>query len=402
MKKILVIILCFIIVSCSAVTAFASETNSGDGTEIDNGRVLYYQAFGESFKGKTFADAGMTEKTNTNGTTTVENGFLSSTVSTNKKSPVVTLPDVLSSTTYTVEMSFRFKKNGSNVERDSSAIFIGFNFDDFNNDSFDYRAGMYYRDNSNNNNYKPENTKFNKTDVEALNAVRSAWQLNGNTYGEDAKITVAVKNDILYKMTISCDNKVWECTDVYDTYKNEELNSGILYIWNYQSGIDISSIRVVEGVDYTDADLHGQFATKSYSDFCNTDVISTGVQPGLTDAKARLVAEIDGSKFAAAGFKVSLSYTDNTDSSSPVAVTTQTKDMTAHYAYTSLAADGVIGAITPENSGNYLIAIVIDGIPDTVSDLKVTFTPYAVTADGETYIGLQFVYDFATQTVTVQ
>ena len=114
------------------------------------------------------------------------------------------------------------------------------------------------------------------------------------------------------------------------------------------------------------------------------------------------MAEIDGSKFAAAGFKVSLSYTDNTDSSSPVAVTTDAKDMTAHYAYSSLAADGVIGAITPQKDGNYLIAIVIDGIPDYVTDLKVTFTPYAVTADGETYIGLQFVYDFATQTVTVQ
>ena len=387
MKKILAFILCItMLIPCAMFNTFAQDSGS-----VESGKVLYDQQFGENFVGKDFADAGMTTIANsTNNENEIVDGILSSKVASGKKSTVVTLPDVVPDhKTYTVEVEFRYKMNKSNAERDGAGLYVGFDYKNNEESTHNGKAGMYYTltkmsDGTTANSYSSANMKFDEpTDTSALAAVMKAWYIGDNGYGATVKMTISVEDDYLRKITLSCGGNYFESTSVISDYKEKKLNSDILYLWNQQAGLDIFSVRVVEGVDYA-------------------NVTNAGVQPGLTDAKARLVAEIDGSKFAAAGFKVSLSYTDNTDSSSPVAVTTDAKDMTAHYAYSSLAADGVIGAITPQKDGNYLIAIVIDGIPDYVTDLKVTFTPYAVTADGETYIGLQFVYDFATQTVTVQ
>lgn len=415
-RKLIAIILCVaMLIPCAMFNTFAEET-----ANVDSGKVLYNQEFGESFKDKTFADADLKTYSTGYGAWKISNtdGYFTGWMANNRIMSLVSLPDVVPDhNTYTVELTYRYttrienNKDKSTVTdrnsvRGSAGMLIGFNLIESSNVSSNGQS--HYTPTHIGTLYSADATDWIKFDTTDANyaAVRKAWAVtedktnSDDEYGEWITMKVSVDNDYFKSIEISCNGAKWTSETVIDAWKDTKLNTDILYIASYQSGFDIKSIRVVEGYDYTE--YKGQFATKSYSDFCNTDVVSVGVQPGLTDAKARLVAEIDGSKFAAAGFKVALSYTDNTDSANPVAVTTNAKDMTAHYAYSSLAADGVIADITPEKEGNYLIAIVIDNIPDTVTNLKITFTPYAVTADSETYTGLQYVYDVATQTVTVQ
>ena len=641
MKKILAFILCItMVIPCAMLSTFAQESNT-----IESGKVLYYQTFGESFKGNTLADAGMTNVTTTDGVTAIDetSGYLSSKVTSGKKTSIVTLPDVLPHQTYTIELTFRFKKNNSGVARGNAHILVGFDYDNFSDtNSGTGRAGMIYSKDGYY--YDGSNTKFTKST--GLDDVLDAWAVNGE-YGEWATMTVAVKDDILYKMTLSCGNTTWESTDVIADYENLELNSNILYIYNYQAGLDfssirvvegvdyteytgkyadqpgydiyvepsepeytgergevlyqqvfaagngvdsfakaglekgtptngdcyidknsgylmtdavnnrvdtmvilpdvltqdtytveivfrfryrntndkrasagivlgfngenpiysgetnqapkttemltvkydnfsswsfdttvsndelvavenewlmgendtcgdwikmtvavrydklykmslscngqtwesdvptakdvlnttqlyianyqagldISSIKVVEGVDYTENDIHGQFATKSYSDFYNTDVISTGIQPSvITSQEIRLVAEIKGLNFKAAGFRVSITYTDD-NADNPTAPITKSNDMVAHCAYLSLSARGEnneIASIEPKNGGDYLIAIAIEGIEERYTITSVTFTPYAINADGHTYIGETYTYNYTTQSVVAQ
>lgn len=397
-RKLIAIILCVsMLIPCAMLNTFAEEEPT-----VDSGKVLYNQEFGESFIGKTLADAGLTEYTefapsangNRHFVEVTSEGLLQVRTTQNRYFGCLSLPTDTAPEhgTYTLEMTFRFRPNASNQSRDNS--WFGFAWGEFQTQQYTYQAVKHISAEA------EGDWNFSVADDESFSKVKEQWKYTGNTYadvyGNNVTMKLSLEGNKLVGASLECNEKKWSSQT---PIKELELTGDIgMYIRD--CSIDIFSIKVVEGVDYTE--YKGQFATKSYSDFYNTDVVSVGVQPGLTGTKARLVAEIDGSKFIAAGFKVVLSYTDNTDSANPVAVTTDAKDMTAHYAYTSLAADGVIGAITPEKNGNYLIAIVIDNIPASVSDLKVTCTPYSVTADGETYIGEQFVYDFATQIVVAQ
>ena len=112
--------------------------------------------------------------------------------------------------------------------------------------------------------------------------------------------------------------------------------------------------------------------------------------------KVRLVAEIKGYDYKAAGFKVSATWDGKIESAEI--------DLGCSYAYTSLFAEdegGNIEPIVPTREGYYLIAVIIDNIPTDKINLKLTFQPYVVTADGtESLVGEAFIYDVAANTCT--
>ncbi len=100
--------------------------------------------------------------------------------------------------------------------------------------------------------------------------------------------------------------------------------------------------------------------------------------------KVRLVAEIEGDAWQAAGFRVKLSA-DGIEGKTAIMPVTQ--------AYTSLLAqtDGGISQVVRATEHSYLIAVVIEGIPVNGYDrIALTFTPYASdaygTVDGRTAI----------------
>lgn len=383
MKKILAFILCItMLIPCAMFNTFAQDSDS-----VESGKVLYDQQFGENFVGKDFADAGLTPGEEATGASYIDQttGYLESWVNNNCTDPIAVLPDILPShRTYTIEVVFRFTTRINNTNssqrsaRNSAAFSIGFNGLTTHSDASPSATDMVTVTHGSWN----QQLNFSYDSNAAL-----PWKLadtspdtdkNVDRYGEWVKLTLSVKDDCLSKLVLACDGT----TLVFDQPQNtDKLNSTKLYIANRQAGLDISSIRVVEGVDFA-------------------NVTNAGVQPGTDGKSARLVAEIADSKFAAAGFKVSLSYTNATTNET---VTTGVNDKKANYAYTSLVADTDRGIeqITPKD-GYYLIAIVIEEIPDYVTDLKITFTPYATTADGDTYTGQVYVYDVAAQTVDVQ
>ena len=131
-----------------------------------------------------------------------------------------------------------------------------------------------------------------------------------------------------------------------------------------------------------------QLAALVASDF-GDQVINSGLQKGVgTNAnsnKVRLVAQIKGADYAKAGFTVTATWDGKTDAT-PV-------DLPCNFAYTSLAKeneDGSIGEETPK-AGYYLIAVIVDNIPTNLTNVTLTFTPYA-----DDYTGEAFTYNVST------
>ncbi len=403
MKKILAIILCFVMISCSVVTAFAIGTENSDGT-VEDGTVLYHQEFGKNFVGKDFVDAGMTNKTDTSkGTTEInDDGFLSSRFkSGNYRGTIVTLPDLSTGTTYTsytMEVVFRFTKNASDETKDNAYIYLGFDEDYLNatDTTNSPKVGVAY------NSFSTDGTKFNNADSEneattkIWNTVNSKWLIpDGANCGAWVKMSVAIKDQRLHKMTLSCDGAKWESIGVADKFKDMTFDGSQLYIYNLRAGFDISSVRVVSGVEYTT--YKGEFAARSYDGYEPT-VHTRGAQLGTaidTANMARLVGEIRGKSFTEAGFLVQI--TNGNDVSDPI-------KMPIHTAYRSLL-EGNVGVITPSYSNDseesyYLIAMKIDLSENASSEaLKITFQPYATNDDG-TYYGITYDFNCINKVVT--
>lgn len=152
--------------------------------------------------------------------------------------------------------------------------------------------------------------------------------------------------------------------------------------WTNASGMSYDDIRCYNTALTTD-----QLSDLVVSEF-GDDVINIGLQKGVgtnEGNKVRLVAQIRGADYDAAGFKVTATWDGKTDAT-PV-------DLPCNFAYTSLAKedeDGTIGAITPA-TGYYLIAVIVDDIPTNLQNVTLTFTPYA-----DTYEGKPFTYNVST------
>ena len=160
--------------------------------------------------------------------------------------------------------------------------------------------------------------------------------------------------------------------------------------YTYAKGMSYDDIRC-----YTKAlsvDDLKNIILDEFAEEAPADVITRGAQKSLDGSKVRLVAEIKGYEYKAAGFLVTASWTGKT--------TADSIDLACNFAYTSLLAEetsGDLTAITPTNEGYYLIAVVVENIPTDKEDLKLTFTPYTVSLDGTvTLEGEVMEYDHAT------
>ena len=111
---------------------------------------------------------------------------------------------------------------------------------------------------------------------------------------------------------------------------------------------------------------------------------------GAESSKVRLVAEIDGCDYLSAGFKVTATWDEQTGTSAEV-------ELVCNHAYVGLLAEdenGSIEEIAPSKAGKYLIAVIIENIPVSYTNVILTFTPYAISAeDHTTYLGESFVYN---------
>lgn len=391
-KKLIAILLCLAMLPCSLLTVFAT----GEGTQTDAveaGNVLYYQQFNGNVE--SISSTGM----DVPATTTISSeGYLSSSYEYGKRRIVANLPDVLPShNTYTIEMTFRF--NGAYKE--AASIQIGWGPEVAADCLLQITHGQGLK-----------MTYYGK-DYTALydnySDMKDAWwspREKPITPGNFVDVKIQIENGKMTNRSFTVNNVTYYLNNsesLGDNYFDGTINVEQIFIRQYNACVDISDIRIVEGVGYTE--YKGQFAERSYSDFYNTSVISKGVQPTvMASQEIRLVAEIKGTDFKAAGFNVSITYTDS-EAADPKALITTSKDMTAHCAYLSLGARGEnneIISIKPELGGDHLIAIAINDIESRYTITNVTFTPYAIDANGYTYIGSTYNYDYATQSVSAQ
>lgn len=166
-----------------------------------------------------------------------------------------------------------------------------------------------------------------------------------------------------------------------------ENNKSISF--GYAPGLSIDDFRIYSTVLTQDEikEVVGSLQTQD----ALAPVINVGAQKALDGSKVRLVAEINGYDYKAAGFYVTATWTGKNEADEV--------DLPCNFAYTSLLAEeenGNINEITPANDGYYLIAVVIDNIPDK-DGLTLTFTPYTVSTDGTiTLTGEEMVYDHTT------
>ena len=125
------------------------------------------------------------------------------------------------------------------------------------------------------------------------------------------------------------------------------------------------------------------------TEFVGNVVSTEGIQESDDAKSVRLVGEIYGIEYKAAGFEIKVDYTDKNG----VATTTseELKPMDVHYAYTSIIAGNNV--VTPSSEGYYLIVMEINEIPDDAQELTISFRAYVEGDDGSAY-GETYIYDY--------
>ncbi|MBR7098665.1 MAG: hypothetical protein IKC59_04550 [Clostridia bacterium] len=261
-----------------------------------------------------------------------------------------------------------------------------------------------------NKNYQNPDIRFNNT--AASNGNVSGWTRNEwvnlaivRTYEYDLAESKYVWRYHTYY--ISADGTL---TNVYDTY---QLEAGCNWggdigffrdfnddsdccddMWSRAAGLSYDDIRC-----YNTALTPNQLSSLVVENF-GANVVNKGLQIGVgtndNTNQIRLIAQIKGSDYTAAGFKVTAAWDEQTG-------TPAEQDLPCTVAYSSVLMEQTI--IVKENkmtfSGNYypdenyyLIAVIVDNIPTGLTNLKLTFTPYA-TGDTE-YTGETFTYNVST------
>ena len=390
-KKLIAILLCLAMLPCSLLTVFA-EGEETQTDAVDDGTVLYYQQFGMKSDGTqitpTYVETGMSAGTTGNRSWAsdgrwkiIGNSNYSATHS-NIKFPadLVTEND-----TYTIELEFAFSLftygNSTLTIVDGNNNRITFNPRQKHKDGISISTAI--------NNSTGETIDFSK----ATNAEKSiAWGNIGSTSTEDGNIVrliVEIKDGKLYAAEI-LDNEYTFNLQLDDV----TFNGTALALGSYASGILYSSLRVVKGVDYTE--YKGQYATTSYNGYEDPMINNVGLQPAINNNSVRLVGEIRGTEFDAAGFEMQIRYTDskgNTHVSSE-----QLSPEAIHTAYKSIKAGN--GTAKPSSLNYYLIVLEISEIPTDITDVVITFRPYAKSGD-ITHYGATYVYNHAAKAITV-
>lgn len=259
-----------------------------------------------------------------------------------------------------------------------------------------------------NNNYDYVNNKENSPVVcdSTSSWTRNEWMNfaivrtqadNGHYYINVYYISDSGKLTQVYK-TLDIGTTYQQGTDVaFFCSMNDSTNARE---WGTSTGLAYDDIRCYN----TALAPHqlSQLVVENFGDHVGDNVINTGLQIGVgtnSDTKqVRLIAQIKGSDYTAAGFKVTATW--DGQKNTPVE-----QDLACSFAYSSVIMEQTIlyngnrmtwnGNYYPDKD-YYLIAVIVDNIPTDLTNLKLTFKPYA-TGDAE-YTGESFTYNVTTGT----
>ena len=264
---------------------------------------------------------------------------------------------------------------------------------------------MYFNDNTY---YEDDLVTPYKVDVENGNAV-------GWTRNEWVNLAIVRKYEYIdgayvyryHTYYISDDGTL---TNVYDPYQlqwgcNWGGNIGFFRQFNDDSNVVSDTWSKAMGLSYDDIRCYNtaltpnQLSALVVENF-GANVVNKGLQIGVgtndDTNQIRLIAQIRGSDYKAAGFKVTAVW--DGQKNTPVE-----QDLACTCAYTSVQMEQTIivkesrmtfgGNYYPDD-GYYLIAVIVDNIPADLTNLKLTFTPYA--AGNIEYTGESFTYSVST------
>ena len=328
----------------------------------ESGEVLYYQRFGSNY-GATLGNIGLSFPT-PNHASVNENGYLTADSVGQGSRTIGFLPVALSSElgSYTLECTFRFF-NSATYKQGCMILGLG---------------GV-----------NVEMKREWDSTFGATGGKKNNWSIDPDTgVGKWVALKLKVNGNELTSVEVTASGETLVYSGETLTQPTKTIpTSGNIALACYHAGVQIRSVRLVSGVDYTQ--LAGENAHKSYSGYVHY-VNNVGLQTAKIGNAIRLVGEIYGTDFLTAGFRVSIDYTDAND----VNTVSGNRIMPVHVAYTSIMAGD--GTATPDAEGYYLIVMEISEMPENAQLLKITFTPYADTYEGDTYV-----YDYVNQTITI-
>ena len=238
---------------------------TGSSTSTSAGNVLYYQRFNEAFDMSGLNSTGLLVFSDVADSVTIdEDGYLKIDNATGDKKyrSMVKLPDVLPEglATYTLELKFRY----------ISSLNHGGITPSWGENGTSVKLGLNLRYN--------QNGKFdNVATAEPVNSnAVAAWLADDFGPGGWVNMKVAVKDGFLYNITVTVDDK-YSGQQITWTTDSPEYSSLIPFDQQMilrvgpETVAQFASIRLVEGVDYTE--YTGDYATTSYSGHSDSLVV---------------------------------------------------------------------------------------------------------------------------------
>ena len=232
---------------------------TGSSAEVDTGNVLYYQRFNKAFGLTRLNATGLMAYSDMDARVTIdEDGYLKVDNATGAKNykNTIKLPDVVPDglASYTWEMKFRYISSQNH----------GCITPSWGENGTSTKLGLALRYNQNG---KFDNVATSATDPVNSNAVAS-WLADDFGAGSWINMKIAVKDGFLYTITITVDDKysgqqiTWS-TDSPEYSSLIPFDEEMIIRVGPETVAQFASIRVVEGVDYTE--YKGDYATTSYS-----------------------------------------------------------------------------------------------------------------------------------------
>ena len=355
-------------------------------SELTNDNTLYYQRFGETDNGDkivaSVAAAGMTADT---GGSISDNGYyyLNSDGNSRKVGSYLNL-NLPQADTYTVELAYRYTEYGNS---NNSAFQIGWGecaTNKYHLLQFQTGNGLRFTEYHSNGEINQEDFSWPSDEAKTTMKAKNEW----------INVAVVVKASKIVKCIFTSNGYTFEMDNATLGFNLYEMENDQLYFRIYNAKADISYIRITEGA--TPTEYRGVYETTSYNGYVDPMVSNVGLQEAINANSVRLVGEILGTNFSEAGFEMNISYTDKAGNTQ--VSTEQLKPETVHTAYKSIKAGD--GMATPSVPNYYLIVLEVSDIPTDITDVVITFRPYAVSGE-KAYYGQTYVYDHTTQEITI-
>ena len=363
-------------------TGYKGEMAETSYSELTNDNTLYYQRFGKDASDKIIVDslaaAGMTADKGTIN----DNGYFTLSATGGTRNVGAYLPIQLPETdSYTVELTYRYSEI---ADSNNGAMQIGWG---------ECTSG-YYHLLQFQTGYGLKFTEYEtEGDTNTVHQPNNSWpadyKAGMTTANKWIKATVIVENDKITTCKFNVDGQTFEMKNSDYGYNSYDITMGDydqLYFRIYRATAEVESIRVTKGSG--DLDYTGVYADTTYNGYVVPKVANVGMQKALASDAVRLVSEIQGVDFDAAGFEVKISYND--EEGTPVESSAELSPVYVHSAYTSILAGD--GTETPSASDYYLIVLEISEIPAYANDIVIRFRPFATDSEG-TYYGATYEYN---------